>query len=121
MNLIPALTAKDLGGLFELDMNGTVVCSKLRKNKEVFETEPGVVGHNFFDDVAAFENIDEFRNRFRYFVKSSGSIETFNFDFRYEQNYLPMRVMLVRVSESGYDRRGSLVIVDIRKDNFFTH
>ena len=115
MNLMPALAAKDLGGLFELDPEGTVVYSKLRKNKEVFETEPSVVGHNFFDEVAAFENIDEFRNRFRYFVKGSSSIENFNFDFRYENSKIPARVMLVRVNETGFERHGNLIIVDIRK------
>ena len=115
MNLILALTAKDLGGLFELEADGTVVYSKLRKNKEAFETEPSVVGHNFFEEVAAFENIDEFRNRFRYFVKGSSSIENFNFDFRYENNKMPARVMLVRVNENGFDRQGNLIIMDIRK------
>ncbi|HEY0429997.1 MAG TPA: hypothetical protein VGC76_19590 [Pyrinomonadaceae bacterium] len=115
MNLAPVLTAKDLGGLFELDAEGTIIYSRLRKNKEMFETEPGVVGHNFFDEVAAFENVDDFRRRFMYFVKGSSSIENFNFDFRFEENAVPMRVMLVRVSENGFGSSARLVIVDIRK------
>jgi hypothetical protein len=115
MNLTPVLTSKDLGALFELDVEGTVHYSKLRRNKELFETEPGVVGHNFFDEVAGFENVDEFRQRFRYFVKGSNSIENFNFDFRYEENAVPMRVMLVRISETESSENTRLIIVDIRK------
>jgi hypothetical protein len=115
MNLISTLTAKDLGGLFELDADGTVIYSRLRKNKEFFDTEPGVIGCNFFDEVAAFENVEDFRRRFRYFVKGSHSIENFNFDFRFEENAVPMRVMLVRVSEHGQSEKTNLVIVDIRK------
>ncbi|MGC2235721.1 MAG: hypothetical protein WA584_06145 [Pyrinomonadaceae bacterium] len=115
MNLMPALASKDLGALLELDAEGMVHYSRLRRNKELFEIEPDAVGHNFFDEIAGFENVDEFRRRFRYFVKGSNSIENFNFDFRFEENEVPMRVMLVRVSENGYDENTRLIIVDIRK------
>lgn len=115
MNLIPALTSKDLGGLFELDAEGMVYYSRLRRNRELFETEPDVVGRNFFDEIAGFENVDEFRRRFRYFVKGSNSIENFNFDFRFAENAVPMRVMLVRVSETESSDNTRLIIVDIRK------
>ena len=115
MNLVPVLSAKDLGGLFELDTEGTVVYSRLRKNKDWYETEPGVVGCNFFDEIAQFENVEDFRRRFRYFVKGQNTIENFNFDFRFQENAVPMRVMLVRVSENGQNERSDLVIVDIRK------
>ncbi len=115
MNLIPALTSKDLSALFELDADGIVHYSRLRRNRELFEPEPDAVGHNFFDEIAGLENVDEFRRRFRYFVKGTNSIENFNFDFRFEENAVPVRVMLVRVSENGYDENTRLIIVDIRK------
>jgi hypothetical protein len=114
MNLAPVLTAKNSGGLFELDANGTVVYSRLRKNKDSFEPVPSVVGYNFFDEVAPFENVEDFRKRFRYFIRGSASIENFNFNFRFEENHVPMRVMLVRVSENGQSENTKLVIVDIR-------
>lgn len=115
MNLIPALTSKDLGALFELDADGIVHYSRLRRNKEFFEPEPDAVGHNFFDEIAGLENVDEFRQRFRYFVKGSNSIENFDFDFRFEESAVPMRVMLVRVSETESNENTHLIIVDIRK------
>jgi hypothetical protein len=115
MNLTQTLTSKDLGGLFELDADGKVLYSRLRRNMETFEPEPGVVGCNFFDEVAAFENVEDFRRRFKYFVKGSNSTENFNFDFRFEQDAVPMRVMLVRVSETENNENANLVIVDIRK------
>ena len=115
MNLAPALSAKDLGGLFELDAEGTIVYSRLRKNRNWLESEPCAVGCNFFDEIAQFENVEDFRRRFRYFVKGSNSIENFNFDFRFAENAVPMRVMLVRVTEHGRKERAALVIVDIRK------
>ena len=115
MILTPVFTSKDLGALFELDAEGTVHYSKLRRNRELFETEPDAVGHNFFDEVAGFENVDEFRRHFSYFVKGSNSIENFNFEFRFEEKAVPMRVMLVRVCEDGYDENTRLIIVDIRK------
>src|ERR1044072_4678800 len=115
MNLASTLTTVDLGALFELDAEGTVVYSRLRRNREMFEPEPRVVGQNFFEEVAAFENIDDFRRRFMYFVKGSSSIENFNFDFKFEKNAVPVRVMLVRVSEHDHSESSRLVIVDIRK------
>lgn len=115
MNLTTTLSAKDLGGLFELDADGTVVYSRVRRNREMFEPEPGVVGSNFFDEVAAFENVEDFRRRFKYFVKGTNSIENFNFDFRFAESAVPMRVMLVRVSETEHNENTNLVIVDIRK------
>jgi hypothetical protein len=115
MRLVSTLTAKDLGGLFELDADGTVVYSRLRRNEEIPDTAPGAVGCNFFDEVAAFENVEDFRRRFRYFVKGSNSIENFNFDFRFEENAVPMRVMLVRVSETDHNENAHRIIVDIRK------
>lgn len=115
MNPVPAFTSKDSGALFELDAEGTVHYSRLRRNPEELEIEPESVGRNFFDEIAGFENVDEFRQRFRYFVKGTSSTENFNFDFRYRENAVPMRVMLVRVSENGYDEHARLIIVDIRK------
>jgi hypothetical protein len=115
MNLVPVLKSSDLGGLFELDSEGTVFYSKLRKNKLLFDTESDMVGCNFFDEVAAFENVNDFKQRFKYFVKSSDSMENFNFDFRDEEMVVPVRVMLVRVGESAQDGHTKLIIVDIRK------
>jgi hypothetical protein len=115
MNLTQTLTAKDSGGLFELNAEGTVVYSRLRRKRELFAAEPGTTGCNFFDEVAAFENVDDFRRRFMYFVKGSNPVESFNFDFRFEEDAVPMRVMLVRVSETENNEHTNLVIVDIRK------
>lgn len=115
MNLMSSLASKDLGGLFELDADGKVFYSRLRRNRELFQTEPDVIGSNFFEEVIPFENVEEFRQRFKYFVKGSNSIENFNFDFRYEENAVPVRVRLVRVSETEYYESSNLIIVDIRK------
>lgn len=113
MNLTSTLTAAGSGGLFELDAEGTVVYSR-PANRDLFEGQSSAVGRNFFDEVASFENVDDFRRRFRYFVKGSAAMENFNFNFRFEENQVPMRVMLVRVSEHGQTANANLVIVDIR-------
>jgi len=73
------------------------------------------IGLNFFEEVAPFKNVEEFRRRFRYFAQGSGSSQKFNFVCQFDELPLEVKVMLTQISESEFDVRSKLIIVDIRK------
>jgi photoactive yellow protein len=107
--------SQDVYGLFELDSAGTVMYSKIESNDYSAPGRKKFLGLNFFEEVAPFKNVEEFRRRFRYFVQSSGSSEKFNFVCQFDEQPLEVKVMLTQIFESQFDAKSKLIIVDIRK------
>lgn len=113
--MINALST-DIYGLFELDSAGTVKYSKIESPGDASRNgRKEFIGLNFFDEVAPFKNVDEFRRRFRYFAKSSDSAEKFNFICQFDEQPLEVKVMLTQICEREFDPATKLFIVDIRK------
>lgn len=109
-------TSAKVFGLFELDMMGTVMYSKVDpKNSSVNSLPPNLVGLNFFDEVAPFQNSDEIRRRFRYFAKGSDSADKFTFTYQADEQPMEVKVMLTQISEREYNGSEKFIIVDIRK------
>lgn len=107
-------------GLFELDTAGTVMYSRVNPGAYAASaaTAPAdFIGRNFFDEVAPFKNIEEFRRRFRHFARGSDSAEKFTFTCQFEEQPAEMKVMLTRISEREFDEDKKLIIVDIRFNN----
>jgi photoactive yellow protein len=106
-------------GVFELDTAGTVMYSRVNPNVNAASFTPSsdLVGRNFFDEVAPFKNIEEFRRRFRHFARGSDSAEKFTFTCQFEEHPAEMKVMLTRISEREFDEDKKLIIVDIRFNN----
>ena len=98
-------------GIFELDMAGNVLYSRQAQSAEI-------VGQNFFDQVADFENAPDFRRRFRNFISSHNFKENFSFECRSMQGNFPVRVMMLRATEKSESRSSDIVILDIRKNEF---
>jgi hypothetical protein len=105
-------------GLFELDTAGTVMYSRVNPN--IYDNASSAppssdfVGRNFFEEVAPFKNVEEFRRRFRHFACGSDSAEKFTFTCQFEERPAEMKVMLTRISEREFDEDKKLIIVDIR-------
>ncbi len=114
MNLAPA-TFQKLFGLFELDSDGKIIYSRDFSKLGFAATNVALVGRNFFDEVAPFNNVEEFRRHFKYFVKSDQPTENFIFDCQYDGAVISVKVKISQVSEREFDERKNLFIVDIRE------
>jgi hypothetical protein len=102
-------------GLFELDTAGTVKYSRLEAGGSSLSSSPGLIGLNFFDEVAPFKNTEELRQRFRYFANGSASAEKFNFSCNLNGSPTEVKVMLTQINEREFDANSKLIILDIRK------
>ena len=110
------LSPQKLFGLLELDLQGTVIFSKLEGDDKLAGAWD-VVGRNFFSEVATFLNIAEFRQRFETFDSNPEPSSSFMFNCDYEDGAVPVKVLLARLREDmGYP--GS-VLVYIKKASAF--
>lgn len=98
----------NLFGLYELDQTGKIKYSRS-------ENVENVVGLNFFDEVASFNNVEEFRRRFCRFAGGFDTAEKFTFICQFDEHPLSVKVLLTQVSEREYDANDRLIIVDIRR------
>lgn len=114
MSLASYLTAANSSGLFELNNDGTVLYSRFRQNNRLINVNAELVGHDFFEDVAGFENVRELRRIFNSFVKSKKFTDNFIFDCQFPDEIVRVRVMLVRAFENSYPNPTDIVILDIR-------
>jgi len=114
MNLASYLTATNTSGLFELKDDGTVLYSRFRKDNQLLNAIPEMVGHNFFDEIAGFENARDFRRIFNNFISSNKFTDNFVFDCRFTDETVRVRVMMVRAFENRYPNPSDIVILDIR-------
>jgi len=111
MNTVQNNTQPEIFGLFELSDEGIILYSKPAAPR-VTET----VGLNFFDEVAPAENAEEFRRRLNQFVRGDNPSESFNFTCQINDQTIPAKAMLVRISERSSERRQTkTIIVDIRR------
>lgn len=116
MNPVSSLTFPNFVGIFELDSAGTVLYSRQTNPCPVVEKSKPLVGQNFFDTVADFENVPDFRRRFKTFFQSGHSTENFTFECRSQDECYPVRVLMLRASEKNDNQTNEIVILDIRKN-----
>lgn len=92
---VALLTAQQLPGLFELDARGKVLYHRM----DSFDTPPDMTGHNFYDEVASFDNVAEFRQCVTDFTEGAKPADSFDFDCHYSGSDHPVRVLLARICE----------------------
>jgi hypothetical protein len=109
------LTGEELFGLFELDEAGTVLYSRIEPDGEPCDTAPDMSGLNFYDEVAPFENVAEFRQLVTEFAHGANPADSFKFDCRYEGCVQPVKVLLARIRERTNHDRMKSVLVHIRR------
>lgn len=116
MNNTSVLTHPHFLGFYELDTDGTVVYSRIRRDDKFEKATSLLVGQNFFDDVLECRNSEVFRRRFRRFVCESTRHENFIFDYILSESIIPLKIMLMRITENTGSKCQSLIIVDIRQN-----
>ena len=100
-------------GVLELDADGTVLYSELEQDY-TRKYMPDITGHNFFTEIAPFNNVEEFRYCIRGFNKSSRHTDSFNFVCQYADGPVPVRVVLTRVFDKSKSNSTALTLVQIR-------
>lgn len=102
-------------GLFELDVMGTVMYTRVDSKDSSVNLPLDLIGLNFFDEVAPSADSEELRQRFRYFAKGSDSAEKFTFTSQVDEQPTEVKVLLTQIREREYNGNEKFIIVDIRK------
>src|SRR5688572_20130054 len=92
--------AQELLGLFELDDAGKVLYYRKDLAGEPGGAPMDIVGHNFYNDVAHFENVDEFHRCVTEFTRSATAADSFEFECLYGSSAHRIKVLLARICES---------------------
>ena len=108
-------TAQELLGLFELDDAGRVLYYRKDSAGEPGGTSPDIVGHNFYNEVAGFENVEEFRRCVTEFTRSATAADTFDFECRYGSTAHRVKVLLARICESVNRNNTKSVLVYLKR------
>lgn len=112
---VSLLTKQELFGLFEIDAAGTVLYYRIEPRGERGVSSPDMAGRNFYDEVAPFENVEEFRQCVTQFTRSTQPADSFNFDCRYDGCAQPVKVLLARIREIVDRNITKSILVHIRR------
>ena len=104
------LTGPKLLGLFELDDVGRVLYYRM----DSAELLPDMTGHNFYDEVADFENVEDFRRCVTDFTRGVKAADSFDFDCHYDGSDQSVRVLLARIRENVNRNITKSVLMHIR-------
>jgi hypothetical protein len=113
MNLSPSIET-ELFGLFELDTTGIVLYHRIDPMTEPCTGSPGIAGRNFYDEVAPFENREDFRRCVTQFTLGEKSADSFDFDCHCGGSAQPVRVLLARIRDGMNPDHTKSVLVHIR-------
>lgn len=105
------LSGQEVLGLFELDDDGKV----LYYRTDSADTSRDMTGHNFYEEVAPFANVEEFRQCVTDFTRGAKAADSFDFDCRYDGSDHPVRVLLARICERVNLNNTKSVLVHIRR------
>ena len=108
---VSLLTAQEMLGLFELDALGKVLYYRMDSD----DTSPDMTGHNFYDEVAPYENVEEFRRCVTDFTRGEKVADSFDFDCHYNDSLHSVRVLLARICERVNRNSTKSVLVHIRR------
>ena len=108
-------TAQELLGLFELDDAGKVLYYRKDLAGEPGGASMDIVGHNFYNEVAHFENVDEFRRCVTEFTSSATAADSFDFECRYGSSAHRVKVLLARICESVNRENTKSILVYLKR------
>src|SRR5688500_16983735 len=111
MMSVALLTGQELSGLFELDHAGNVLYHRSDSAGTSTGTLPDMTGHNFYDEVAPFENVEEFRQCVTDFTRGAKAADSFDFHCHYDGSKHPVRVLLARICEEADRYKTKSVLV----------
>ena len=117
---VALLTAQELLGLFELDGAGKVLYYRKDSDEERGGAAVEMAGRNFYDEVALFKNVAEFRRLVTEFTRGPKPADSFDFDCHYEDSAHPVRVLLARICERVNRNKTKSILVHIRRGGTLT-
>ena len=109
------LTAQELLGLFELDAAGKVLYYRMEPGGEPDHASLDMAGHDFYDEVAPFENVEEFRRCVTEFTRSATAADSFDFECRYGSSAHRVKVLLARICESVNPQNTKSILVYLKR------
>lgn len=113
------LNVQGLLGLFELDDAGKILYYRMDSAGTLPGASPGrlldMTGHNFYDEVAPFQNVDEFRRCVTDFRQGGKAADSFDFDCHCDGCNHPVRVLLARIREHVDRNHTKSILVHIRR------
>ena len=87
-------------GVLELDGAGTVISFSPDDDAATDERAArGVVGHNFFEEVAPVEELQSFKGRFLAFMAFGDSVERYSFRFPLDGFVVAGQILMARRAE----------------------
>ena len=104
----------DLTGFYELNSEGIILYSRIKRDGEATAAAGLLTGKDFFTEFLDCRNADALRRRFLGFVSGKSTTETFIFGCEIGGTVIPLRVMLVHVSQVSRKEPGSLFYIDIK-------
>lgn len=104
-------------GLFELDAAGTIVHYSPPTEDKGDGSQNGIVGSDFFKDVAPMNELKDLKSRFLRFMAFGDSVERFSMSFPVERSVVKIQIVLARVFEYSSEQRKRLALVRIMPDD----
>src|SRR4051794_41225018 len=99
------MTGQELLGLFELDDAGKVLYYRMDSDGMQGGTSSDIAGQNFYDEIAPFDNVEEFRRCVTEFTRGAKAADSFNFDCRYGGSAHQLKLTLARLSPSEHPNK----------------
>jgi photoactive yellow protein len=103
-------------GLFELDEAGTIVQYSPPTEEARNGSQNGIVGSDFFKDVAPMHELKDLKSRFLRFMTFGDSVERFSMSFPVERSVVKVQIILARIFENSNDERKRFALVRIMPD-----
>lgn len=117
MNFISMSSFRDSYGLYEITRAGEILYCRVRQKNDLLNLKPEITGKNFFDKVLLFENAADFRRRIESFWNTKENMQTFFFDLQFADGKLPVKVLLISVSQSDRISIEKFIIIDIQESS----
>jgi hypothetical protein len=103
-----------LFGFFELDKNGTVLYQRSSENRApTAGPERPAIGQNFFEEIGVMGHGDLLKRRFKNFLDSGRSVDSFDFEGLYEELPVKAKVLMTKGHETHDNAPAGIVIMNI--------
>lgn len=93
-------------GVIELDAEGTVTAYNRAEAALAHTQAEGVLGRNFFTEVAPCTAVREFEGRFRRFLDGDEKLEQFDFTFSFREGPVGVEIFMLHCGEQAAEEPG---------------
>ena len=108
-------TQENISWICELENDGTVIHSSFRSpDASAAESFSGMVGHNFFDTTAAFDDISAAQQEFKSFVRSQKAADHRTWKCSLGTSGFDAKVSMTRAFQTGNFTSNAMIMLEIR-------